>query len=68
MSDKKLNKAANNEQLLVVKNKRYKKGDILAFGLCLLAALVIWVYATNAENDQSRTHDEPTEHFVEVAD
>ena len=67
MSDKKTNNAANNEQRLVVKNRKYKKGDILAFALCLLAALVIWVYAANAEHDSDRPHDDSAEHFVEVS-
>ena len=58
MSDKELSKAAQNEQRLVVKNKKYKKGDILAFVLCLLAALIIWIYATNVEVDQAREHEE----------
>ena len=68
MSDKKTKKLDNNEQQLVVKNKKYKKGDILAFALCLLAALFIWVYATNVEANPNRTHDEPTEHLVGISD
>lgn len=34
---------------LVVKNKKFKKSDILAFGVCLIVSLVIWIYATNVE-------------------
>ncbi len=41
---------------LIVKNKKFKKSDILAFGICLAVALVIWVYATNVE---MKVHKEP---------
>ncbi len=54
MSDKELSKAAENEQRLVVKNKKYKKGDIFAFMICLLAALLVWIHTANLsdENEQ----------------
>ncbi len=43
---------------LVVKNKKFKKGDVLAFGLCIIAALIIWIYATNHEiEDQKRLEE-----------
>ena len=34
---------------IVVKNKKFKKSDILVFGVCLLLSLIIWVYAANLE-------------------
>lgn len=57
MSDKELSRAAKDEQRLVVKNKKYKKGDIFAFVLCLFAALLIWIHATNTANDQAKKQE-----------
>lgn len=34
---------------LIVKNKKFKKSDILVFCVCLVVSLVIWIYATNVE-------------------
>lgn len=39
---------------LVVKNKKFKKSDIFAFGICLVVALVIWIYATNVKMNETR--------------
>ena len=68
MSDKKTTKNGQNEQSLVVKNKKYKKGDILAFALCLLAAVVIWICASNAEADQARTHSDVSETVSDITE
>ena len=47
---------------LIVKNKKFKKSDILAFGTCLAVALVIWVYAINVEmKEQQEPESVPTE-------
>ena len=34
---------------LVVKKKRIKKSDILVFGVCLVASVVVWMYASNLQ-------------------
>ena len=68
MSDKELNNAAAKQQRLVVKNKKYKKGDVLAFALCLLAAVVIWICASNAEADQARAHSDVSETISDITE
>lgn len=65
MSDKELNKAAADQQRLVVKNKRYKRSDVVAIIICLLAALLIWVHATNIEKAENQLHDD---HLNEQSD
>ena len=37
------------EGTLVVKNKKFKKTDFIAFGVCLFVALFIWIYASNVK-------------------
>lgn len=54
MSDKKRKKSILKDEHLVVKNKKFKKSDIVAFGVCLIAALVIWIYATNSEINKEK--------------
>ena len=49
--------AISKEGDLVVKNKKFKKSDIFAFCVCLLVALVIWLYATNVEINKEKEHD-----------
>ena len=68
MSDKELNSAADNEQRLVVKNKKYKKNDIFAFALCLIVALIIWIHATNVQNSQMQKQDELYDALNEVSE
>ena len=58
MSDKELGNAVMNEQRVVVKNKKYKKNDVFAFALCLIAALMIWIHATNVQNSNMQKQDE----------
>ena len=67
MSDKELNTAAAKQQRLVVKNKRYKKSDIVAVIICLLAALLIWVHATNIEKTEEQLRDEHLSDLVDAA-
>ena len=43
------NKQSAQKGELIVKNKKFKNTDILIFGVCLVVALVIWIYATNVE-------------------
>ena len=53
MADKKKGNGLLKKGQLVVKSKKFKKSDIVAFGICILVALVIWIYATNVElNDK----------------
>lgn len=66
MSDKELNTAAA-KQHLVVKNKRYKKSDIVAVVICLLAALLIWIHATNIEKTEEQLRDEHLNDIVDAA-
>lgn len=67
MSDKELNRAAADQQRLVVKNKRYKKGDVVAIVICLLAAFLIWVHATNIKNAEAQLRDEHLSDLVDSA-
>ena len=39
---------------LIVKNKKFKKSDIFLFGVCLVVALIIWIYATNVEINDNK--------------
>ena len=34
---------------LVVKRKRIKKSDVLVFGVCLMASVAVWLYASNLQ-------------------
>ena len=43
------NKQPKKRGEVIVKNKKFKRSDILAFGICVMVALVIWIYATNVE-------------------
>ena len=67
MSDKELGNAAVNEQRVVVKNKKYKKNDIFAFVICLIVALIIWIYATNVQNLNMQKQDELYDALTEVS-
>ena len=57
-TDKRENKekkiAFSKEGDLVVKNKKFKKSDIFAFCVCIVAALIIWLYATNVEINRAK--------------
>lgn len=55
MADKKRGESLLKKGQLVVKSKKFKKSDIVAFGICLLVALVIWIYATNVELNEKKT-------------
>ena len=68
MSDKELSRAAQDEQRLVVKNKKYKKGDIFAFALCLLAALIIWIHATNTSAMQEKKQEELLDDLTQISE
>ena len=39
----------NSEIKLAVKKKRFKKSDILVFAICLVASILIWLYASNID-------------------
>jgi hypothetical protein len=67
MSDKELNNAAAKQQRLVVKNKKYKKSDIVAIVICPLAALLIWIHATNIEKAEEQLRDEHLSDLVDAA-
>ena len=54
MADKKRGGGLLKKGQLVVKSKKLKKWDIVAFGICLLVALVIWIYATNVELNEKK--------------
>ncbi len=54
MADKKRGGGLLKKGQLVVKSKKFKKWDIVAFGICLLVALVIWIYATNVELNEKK--------------
>ena len=55
MSEKRKSGISLKEGNLVVKNKKFKKSDIIAFGVCLLVALFIWIYASNVKiNDEKK--------------
>ena len=46
---------------IVVKNKKFKISDIILFAVCVVISLVIWIYATNAEQkqlDKEEPHEE----------
>jgi hypothetical protein len=68
MSDKELSAASAQQQRLVVKNKKYKKGDIFAIVICLLAALLVWIHATNIEKSEDQLRDEHLSDIVDAAE
>lgn len=37
------------EVKLAVKKKRFKKSDILVMGVCIVASVLIWLYASNLQ-------------------
>ena len=39
----------NGEIKLAVRKKRFKKSDILVFAICLVASILIWLYASNID-------------------
>ena len=59
MSEKEMNNSSTNERGLVVKNKKYNKTDLIAFGVCLLAAILIWMHATNVRYNEEQNKNEP---------
>lgn len=61
MSDKETNRTAQNERGLVVKNKKYNKTDLIAFGVCLLVAVVIWTYATNLRYKEEQSNNDTSD-------
>ena len=67
MPDKELKGAVAKDQQLVVKNKKYKKHDIFAFVICLLLAVVIWMYASNVEKKNAQKLSEVAEPKSEVS-
>lgn len=54
------NKQPTRKGELIVKNKKFKKSDILVFGICLAVALTIWIYATNIELRDNALPEENT--------
>ena len=36
------------------KNEKFKRADIIALAICLVAALVIWIYATKSEINKGK--------------
>ena len=59
-------KGASKEGDLVVKNKKFKKSDVLAFVVCIIVALVIWLYATNVELKNEKLNEGPQGETVTV--
>lgn len=66
------NKAVENEaadiasgEKLVVKKKKFKKSDILVFGVCLIASLLVWLYATNLQKTAKEKEKEDLAGAVE---
>ena len=49
---------SSEEGHIVVKNKKFKKSDIIVFCVCLLISLVIWVYATGVERKDAEKKNE----------
>ncbi len=63
MRNKQNNNEVRDDGTYVV--KKSKKSSILAFILCLLAAFVIWAYATATENDEVSSNMVSTETVAE---
>ena len=42
----------NEEEKSYVVPKKNRKMDVIAFVICFLVALLIWIYATNTENKE----------------
>ena len=54
MSQEKLemeNKDIENNVRLEVKKKRFKKSDILVAAICIIASVLIWLYASNLQKN-----------------
>lgn len=64
MADKKNKRSILDGGDLVVKNKKFKKSDIVAFAICLVAALMIWIYATNSEMNNEKELETLREEFA----
>jgi hypothetical protein len=58
---------------LAVKRKRFKKFDVLVFGVCIVASVLIWMYASNlqkkaAEKEISKDDILSKDDIVEVVE
>ena len=63
------NESLNKEKTtkLVVKKKRFKKSDILVFGVCLTVSLGVWFYASNLQKNaqENELNKEAVKEIVE---
>ena len=59
MAKEKQKLLSSTEGHIVVKNKKFKKSDIVVFCVCVVISLVIWIYATNLENKEAAQNKEP---------
>lgn len=51
------------------KKKLFKKSDILVFAICIVAALLIWLYASNVKKTKDQNDlNKNKEAFEEVAE
>ena len=57
---------SSTEGHIVVKNKKFKKSDIIVFCVCIVISLLIWVYATNVEQ-RNAEKEVPKGSEVEIA-
>ena len=54
---------------IIVKNKKFKKSDIIALGVCVVLALFIWIYASNVKNNaQSKVENNGSEVITTVTE
>lgn len=58
MSKRKQDESMHDDGSYVVKKSR--KGNIVAFVLCVLIAFIIWLYATNMESKKQDTYTNAT--------
>ena len=66
MSENKNNGIPVEAGTLAVKNKKFKKYDFIAFGVCLILALFIWIYASNVKKSDEAFIEELNAEFAQT--
>lgn len=61
------NDAQASQPTLVTNKKKYTRSSILAFVICLLAALIIWIHAENTNRAEEEKRGEHLNDIVEAA-
>ena len=56
-----------NDIRLAVKKKRFKKSDMLVFGVCIVASVLVWLYASNSQKIAAEKEKEMSKEAIAEA-